>query len=330
MEDKAIVRVSKFMRSEDTKARFAEVVGSHNAGAYISSVLLAVANSDQLQKCTIESIYISAMRAATLHLSVDPSTGQAYLVPFGDQATLIVGYKGLQDMAVRTGKYRYINVGPVYEGETITPDRISGLITYDSLGGAKKSDTIIGWLGAFEMNPERGQKTGYAHTLYMTREECQAHGKKYSKSYGRKNSKGEFTSKWQTDPEPMEKKTILRLLLRRWGYLDPADIQTLENIEAEPEAIDVEPSPTEERAPRTEAQLLEELGYTAHVEVEVLAEAEEKKSPIDWALEEYANLRDQAVRMGMPATKDLPDKVTIDQVRKASKEVAAWITEYSK
>jgi len=266
-QEKAIVRVSKFMRSEDTKARFAEVVGTHNAGAYISSVLLAVAGSDSLQKCTIESIYISAMRAATLRLSVDPSTGQAYLVPFKDQATLIVGYKGLHDMAVRTGKYRFINVGPIFEGESIEPDRISGLVTMDSIGGHKKSDTVIGWLGAFEMNPEKGQKTGYAHTLYMTCEELQAHGKKYSKTYGRKNKDGVHTSKWQTDPPAMEKKTILRLLLRRWGYLDPADIQTLEAIDDQPAIVDVD-EVMEQTAvdakvevKKEEAQLMAELGF---------------------------------------------------------------------
>ena len=269
-DEKAIVKVSRFMRSEDTKARFAEVVGSHNAGAYISSVLLAVASSEQLQKCTIESIYISAMRAATLRLSVDPSTGQAYLVPFGANATLIVGYKGLHDMAVRTGKYRYINVGPIFEGETVDPDRISGLISYDSIGGSKKSDTVIGWLGAFEMNPERGQKTGYAHTLYMTVDELQAHGKKYSKTYGRKNKDGEHTSKWQTDPPAMEKKTVLRLLLRRWGYLDPADVQTLDAIDDEPVIVDVDSvmEQTEQEAKKDEAQLMAELGYTKEKKAE--------------------------------------------------------------
>ena len=270
MEEKAIVKVSRFMRSEDTKARFAEVVGSHNAGAYISSVLLAVASSEQLQKCTIESIYISAMRAATLRLSVDPSTGQTYLVPFGANATMIVGYKGLHDMAVRTGKYRYINVGPIFEGETVDPDRISGLISYDSIGGSKKSDTVIGWLGAFEMNPERGQKTGYAHTLYMTVDELQAHGKKYSKTYGRKNKDGEHTSKWQTDPPAMEKKTVLRLLLRRWGYLDPADVQTLDAIDDEPVIVDVDSvmEQTEQEAKKDEAQLMAELGYTKEKKAE--------------------------------------------------------------
>lgn len=258
-EKKAIEKVSDYMRSEAVRARFAEVVGSHNAGAYISSVLLAVSNSDKLKACRIESIYVSALRAATLRLSCDQSTGQAYLVPFGNIATLIVGYKGLQDMAVRTGKYRYINTNPIYEGEVMVEDRISG---FYSIEGGKKSDTIIGWLAAFEMNPERGQVRGYAKTIYMTVAEIHAHAKKYSKSYSYKESG------WQTDPAAMERKTVLRLLLRRWGYLDPVDIATLESIEKEdPNIVDVnlpEWDGSIEDEPKQKAsqeQLMAELGF---------------------------------------------------------------------
>jgi recombination protein RecT len=262
--DMAIQKVSNFMRSDDVKARFAEVVGDRNAGAYISSVMLAVANdeSGKLAKCTPTSIYVSALRAATLRLSVDPSIGQAYLVSFGDKATLVVGYKGLQDMAVRTSKYRYINVAKIYEGETVEPDRISGLVTLKSLGGKKTSNKVAGYLAAFEM------LDGYAHTLYMTIEEIHEHAKKYSRGYDYKNSRGEFTSLWHKNPDEMERKTPLRLLLRKYGYMDPNDAAVLEELESEsPTAgtIDSEfsdaslPEP-EPEAPKNEAQLLTEIG----------------------------------------------------------------------
>lgn len=248
MEEKAIVKVSNYMHSDVIKARFAEVVGSHNAGAYISSVILAVANSAKLQECSTESIYISAMRAATLRLSVDPSTGQAYLVPFKGKATLIVGYKGFYDMAVRTGKYRFINVAEIFEGEEIVFDRISGAA---SLGGGRSGDKAIGWVASFEM------RDGFSKTICMSVEEIHAHAKKYSKNYGYDDSV------WKTNPTAMERKTVLRILLHRYGYMDPADISTLESIEAEPEAIDVEAvmSETAEVAKKDEEQIMAELGY---------------------------------------------------------------------
>jgi recombination protein RecT len=80
-----------------------EVLGSNNtAAAYISSVIIAVGASEALQQCTPKSIAVSALRAATLGLSVDPALGKAYLVPFKNEATLVVGYKGLIDLATRT------------------------------------------------------------------------------------------------------------------------------------------------------------------------------------------------------------------------------------
>jgi recombination protein RecT len=252
MANEQIQKVSEFMRSETVKARFAEVVGSNNAGAYISSVLLAVANSDNLKECTVESVYISALRAATLRLSCDPSTGQAYLVPFKGKATLIVGYKGLQDMAVRTGRYRFINTSPIYEGEEIKEDRFSGELT---LTGNKKSDILVGWLAAFEL------MGGYSKALYMSIDEIHDHAKKYSKSYAFKESG------WQTNPKEMERKTVLRRLLRQWGYLDPADVSALETLESDQpgDVIDIPAAdvtePAEPEPAKDEAQLLKELGF---------------------------------------------------------------------
>ena len=233
-KETAITKVSRYMDSEIVKSRFKEVVGDRSAGAYISSVMVAVKESPALMNCNVESIYISALRAATLRLSVDPSTGQAYMVPFKGRATLIVGYKGLYDMAVRTGRYRYINVGPIYEGQTVEENPITGFHTIGGfpVSGAKENDKVIGWIGAFEMNPAKGQTTGFGKTFYLTVGEIHKHAKEYSAGYD--NAKGT----WKTETRKMERKTVMRLLLRRWGYLDPADVNVLETVESEGDVID--------------------------------------------------------------------------------------------
>lgn len=200
------------IRSDEIKGRFAEVIGSNNAAGYISSVLIAVAENEQLQKCSATSIISSALRAATMRLSVDPSSGQAYLVPFGNKATLIVGWRGLYHMALRTGKYQYINLFKVYEGEEVTEDRMRGI---HSLTGSKLSSKVIGYMLSF------GLRNGFAKTFYMTVDECAEHGQKYSKTFNFKDSP------WQKDPHTMYKKTVMRLGLTRWGYLEPSDIQAM-------------------------------------------------------------------------------------------------------
>lgn len=268
-KETAIQKVSRFMDAEIVKSRFAEVLGGKISGAYIASVIVAVKENEALMNCHPESIYTSALRAATLRLSVDPATGQAYLVPFSGRATLIVGYKGLYDMAIRTGKYRYINVGPIYEGQTVEENPITGFhsISGSPTAEAKMNKKIIGWIGAFEMNPARGQTTGFGKTFYMTVEEIHDHAKEYSKGYD--NPKGV----WKKETQKMERKTVLRLLLRRWGYLDPSDVTVLEQIEGEGETIDADPEiyvpeydesaeqVHEETKKRSKEENLRELGF---------------------------------------------------------------------
>lgn len=268
-KETAIQKVSRFMDAEIVKSRFAEVLGGKSSGAYIASVIVAVKENEALMNCHPESIYTSALRAATLRLSVDPATGQAYLVPFSGRATLIVGYKGLYDMAIRTGKYRYINVGPIYEGQTVEENPITGFhsISGSPTAEAKMNKKIIGWIGAFEMNPARGQTTGFGKTFYMTVEEIHDHAKEYSKGYD--NPKGV----WKKETQKMERKTVFRLLLRRWGYLDPSDVTVLEQIEGEGETIDADPEiyvpeydesaeqVHEETKKRSKEENLRELGF---------------------------------------------------------------------
>lgn len=209
MTENSIQTIKKYAMSPEVVERFRDVSGP-NAMAYISSALLAVSNSRQLQECTPVSIMSSALRAATLRLSCDPSTGQAYLIPFKNQCTLIVGYKGLKDMALRTGKYRHLNVGRVYNGEQVLEDRLKGI---HSIVGSKIDDTVIGYILYFEL------LTGYSKTFYMTVEELQDHALEYSKGIGRDDSL------WKTNFDAMAKKTLVRLGLAKWGYLDPYDAQ---------------------------------------------------------------------------------------------------------
>ncbi len=212
-------KIVNYMRSEPVQQRFMEILGSQ-APAYISSVLMAVANDQtgKLQECAPESIYLAAIRAATLRLSVDPSLGQAYLIPFKGRATLIVGYKGLYDLALRTGKYRYINVGKIYEGEIVEEDRITGHLR---IGGHATSSKVVGLIAAFEM------LNGYSKAIYMSLEEIHQHAKRYSSLYDMPQGA------WKKHTEAMERKTILRILLRQWGYLDPHDQQLINEAEEE-------------------------------------------------------------------------------------------------
>jgi recombination protein RecT len=210
--------IKAYATSDEVKERFIQILGDSRAGfSYIASVLTAVAASEDLQQCTPISIMSSAVRAATLRLSCDPATKQAYLVPFknkkGEQlCTFIAGYKGIQDMALRTMKYRYLNVFPIYNGMTVEEDLIKGIHT---LSGGKVSDDILGFMLSFEL------LSGFAKTFYMTWDEILAHAQKYSKSFNYKDGP------WQKETFKMARKTVLRVGLMTWGYFEPTDVHFL-------------------------------------------------------------------------------------------------------
>jgi recombination protein RecT len=240
-------KLKAIMRAPETLSRFAEILGQHNAPAYVTSVLLAVANNEQLQKCSPASIITSAMRAATLRLSCDPSTKQAHLVPFKDKATLVVGHKGYYDMANRTGKYRYLNDFRVYEGQEVVEDQLRGTV---EIIGSRTSGTVIGYGFYFEM------LNGLRKVLYMTVEEIREHGAKYSKTYNYPSSL------WKVNFDAMARKTVTRLCLSRYGYLDPTDAMTLSSVdESEIDDSELERIQPPPRRRMTQSQIMRELGY---------------------------------------------------------------------
>lgn len=66
------------------------------------TVMVSMEKTPKLLQCTKQSILQSAMSAGVLGLEVDGVTGQAFLVPFGGKAQLIIGYKGYNTMAARS------------------------------------------------------------------------------------------------------------------------------------------------------------------------------------------------------------------------------------
>lgn len=206
MEITPYMKTKAALRSESTLQRFAEILGKSNAGAYIQSVLIVVGNSPQLQECSYESIIKAALNAATIRLSVDPAVGHAYIVPFKGKATFVIGYKGYQQLALRTGKYRYLNVATIYDGQTVEEDQLKGI--HSIVGSRKLGAEPIGYLLYFELT------SGYAKTYYMSVEEIREHAQQYSKSYSNRSSA------WQTNFADMCKKTVIRLGLSKYGYFD--------------------------------------------------------------------------------------------------------------
>jgi recombination protein RecT len=260
----------KMIRSNEVVAKFSEIMRKQDAMSYISGVLLTVANSPSLQECTPTSIIVAAMRAATLRLSCDPATGQAYLVPFKDhgtpKATLVIGYRGLEQMALRTGKYRTINVFPVYEGQEYVENQMTGradIIGHRKAGGRN----VIGYGLYFELIPN------FQKSFYMTCEEILEHAARYSKTFNNN------TSLWKTEPEKMMRKTVMRLGLSRYGYIDPFDRMTMEQVD-EAEVTEDDEDQIEGSYTENETETVPEIEETsAEKEARIISELTGEPAP---------------------------------------------------
>lgn len=196
--------VKGLMDSPAVKKRFEEVL-CERAPQYMSSIVNLVNSDTNLKKCEPMSVISSCMLAATMDLPVDKNLGYAWVVPYGTKAQFQMGYKGYIQLALRTGQYKAINVVEIREGELISWNPLSEEVEIDFT--QRKSDKVIGYAGYFKL------LNGFEKTVYWSREDVEAHAKKFSKTYSFKNGV------WQTDFDSMAKKTVLRNLLSKWGIL---------------------------------------------------------------------------------------------------------------
>jgi len=87
----------------------------------------AIRKSPQLQRCNPASILGAMMECAQLDLEPNTPSGLAYLIPYGRDCTLQIGYRGLLQLMYRSGTVASFNADVVYRGEVE-----AGLFSYTS------------------------------------------------------------------------------------------------------------------------------------------------------------------------------------------------------
>lgn len=204
--------IKLFFEQDNVKRRFAEMLGKR-APQFITSVLQITASNEMLAKADPLSVYNSAAVAATLDLPLNNNLGFAYIVPYNQKqkdgtykvvAQFQLGYKGFIQLAQRSGQFKTIAATPVYEGQLIESNPLTGF-RFDFT--AKKSDVIIGYAAFFHL------LNGFEKTLYMTVDDLKKHGIRFSQTY----KKG--YGLWKDDFDSMAIKTVLKLLLSKFAPL---------------------------------------------------------------------------------------------------------------
>lgn len=77
--------------------------------------LKVVRQTPELLKCSRLSILRSLLEAFHLGLSPDSSLGEAYIIPYKDEAQLVIGYRGFIKLAKNSGTVEHIEARIVYQ-----------------------------------------------------------------------------------------------------------------------------------------------------------------------------------------------------------------------
>lgn len=178
----------------------------------VQIALTCIRLNPELAKCTpasfVGSLFISAQ------LGLEPVAGNAYLIPFNNsrkiagqwktvkEVQFVIGYKGLATLFYRHGKSLQLNWGIVHEKDDF--DYQYGTDAY--LKHKPKQGSRGKVLGFYVIALLQGGGNSF---MYMTKDECVAHGKKHSKTFDKKKEVFHPSSPWATNENAMCLKTVL-------------------------------------------------------------------------------------------------------------------------
>ena len=187
------------------------------AARFVTAITSAVSTNPALQNCDAQTIVSAGLLGETLNLSPSPQLGQYYLVPFNDRrnnrttAQFQLGYRGMLQLAQRSGEYKRINAMAVKEGELLHYDPFNDEIELQYIEDEEQREGLptIGYFAMFEYH------NGFRKVLYWSRTKMEAHALKYSQGYRAKKG---YTF-WEKDFDAMGVKTMLRQLISKWGVM---------------------------------------------------------------------------------------------------------------
>jgi recombination protein RecT len=204
--------VKEMVNMDYVKQKFRDILGQ-NAAGFLASVA-NISNSPELKSCDPSTVLSAALVAASLNLPIDPNLGFSAIIAYNSRqkdgsykksAQFQVMYKGLIQLALRSGQVKTINVAKVHEGQLVERNLLTGEIAFDEK--AKTSDKVVGYVAYIRLN------NGFEKTLYSTVEEITAHGKRFSKTFA-------FDSSiWKKDFDAMASKTVLKMLISKYSPL---------------------------------------------------------------------------------------------------------------
>ncbi len=109
---------STYILRPDFKKQLDWALPKHmNANRMVRLVLTELRRTPRLKECDALSFCGAIIQSAQLGLEPGNNLGHAYLLPYGNECQLIIGYRGMLDLARRSGQLMSIQSNIVYEND---------------------------------------------------------------------------------------------------------------------------------------------------------------------------------------------------------------------
>ena len=159
--------------------------------------LTTIGKNPKLGQCTPVSLLSCLMDCASLGLEPDNVLGRAYLIPYGNVCTLIIGYKGLIELAMRSGRVSSLMAQVIRENDEFDyefgPD---GFLRHKPLLRGDRGKVIGAYAFVKFKDGAQGFDIMSIEDLYRIRA----------------RSKAATSGPWKTDEDEMFRKTVLKRL----------------------------------------------------------------------------------------------------------------------
>lgn len=167
-------------------------------GQFQSMALAAYSKNGKLWDCTDESVLRCMLDVAVIGLEPDTVRGHAYLIPYKDQCTLQIGYKGLVHVVTRNGDALKIDAHVVYANDIFRIEYgFEEKLIHQPFIPKKKTDQRGDKIGAYSFVKLRNGENSFLYMNMVELDEVRA--KADAKSFA-----------WKDFEDEMYKKTVFR------------------------------------------------------------------------------------------------------------------------
>ena len=207
---------------------------------FVTNIVSLVSANPALKTCTPDSIISAALQIEALNLN--PTLGEAHVIPYGSKATFQMGAKGYRQLAMRSGQYLDIDDIEVRLGEYKgrSPQNGKPIFEFISDDDMREDLPIVGYLAYFTL------LNGFQASVYFSKAKMIKWASRYSQSFneelynkylvyletGEGMTENELrlaSAPWISSFEAQASKTVIKQLLSKKGILSVELIDAFKN-----------------------------------------------------------------------------------------------------